>query len=249
MPDAKAGVARASTARNGSQSGGAVQTATSKVHHDRRDTVCDVHDLLAAHRRVVLASVAVVGGVAPGQLSAPTPCTDWDLAELLAHMIGQHYGFAASAHTPRPTRAAYAPRPVGAEPAADYERAALHVLDAFARPGLLEEEMSLPEVRGGLILPARTGVQFHLIDYVVHSWDVARAIDTDLAFDPDVLDLALEIASDVPGEAKSADPRTPFGPAVSTTSPNPLDRIVALLGRDPDWRAPTRGPANHPTTP
>jgi uncharacterized protein (TIGR03086 family) len=217
---------------------------------DRGDTVCDMRDLLAAHRRVVLGSVAVVGDVAPGQLSARTPCTDWDLGELLAHMIGQHYGFAASARTARPTRAAYAPRAVGAEPAADYEAAARHVLDAFARPGLLDEDMYLPEVRGGLTLPARTGVRFHLVDYVVHSWDVSRTINTDLTFDPDVLDLALEIATAVPAEAKSTDPHTPFAPARGTTSLNPLDRIVAMLGRDPDWRAPTRGgSANHRTRP
>jgi hypothetical protein len=75
----------------------------------------------------------------------------------------------------------------------------------------------------------------------VHGWDVARSLGVAIEFDADVLALALRVAESVPDEAKSLDPRTPFRPGLGTASLDPLDRILALLGRAPDWttdRAP-----------
>ncbi len=46
--------------------------------------------------RAVRASVDVVSRVRAGDLARATPCSEWTLAELLAHMTVQHYGFAAA---------------------------------------------------------------------------------------------------------------------------------------------------------
>jgi uncharacterized protein (TIGR03083 family) len=47
--------------------------------------------------RAVLASVQIVSQASAADLARPTPCPDWTLAELLAHMTAQHNGFAAAA--------------------------------------------------------------------------------------------------------------------------------------------------------
>ncbi len=47
--------------------------------------------------RAVRASVRVVLQASAADLARPTPCADWTLAELLAHMTAQHNGFAAAA--------------------------------------------------------------------------------------------------------------------------------------------------------
>jgi len=55
------------------------------------------HDIRELNRRAVQASVEVVSQVDPGDLGRPTPCSQWSLGELLAHMTIQHRGFAAPA--------------------------------------------------------------------------------------------------------------------------------------------------------
>ncbi|NEB79271.1 TIGR03086 family protein, partial [Streptomyces sp. SID14478] len=62
-----------------------------------------------------------------------------------------------------------------ADPAGAHRAAALDLLAAFDRPGVMEREFTLPELRGGPGggWPGRIAVGFHLVDYVVHAWDVA----------------------------------------------------------------------------
>jgi uncharacterized protein (TIGR03086 family) len=193
--------------------------------------------LVSCDRDAVLASVAVVAQVQVGDLDRPTPCAGWTLGKLLAHMIGQHYGFAAAAEGNSHDVAVFADRPVGASPAADYEAAAHRVISAFALPSVIAGEMYLPEVRNGITVPAPVAIGFHLVDYVVHGWDVARSLGVAIEFEADVLARALSVAESVPHEAKSLDPRAPFRPGLATASADPLDRILALLGRAPDWTA------------
>ncbi|MBV9278961.1 MAG: TIGR03086 family protein [Chloroflexi bacterium] len=192
-------------------------------------------DLLQIHRRVMEQSVAIVNHVTIDDLARPTPCEGWTLRDLLAHMMGQNYGFAAAARA-RQDRSAFAPRPVGSDPAGEYQASATRVVDAFSTPGLLDGHMYLPEVRDGMVLPAVTAVEFHVVDYVVHAWDVARTIGVSIEYDDDILQVARRIAEEVPDTAKSPEPHTPFGPALRTTSGAALDQIVAMLGRSPEWR-------------
>ena len=47
-------------------------------------------------RRAVRASVDVVSRVAAGDLRRPTPCSEWSLGDLLAHMTAQHILYTAA---------------------------------------------------------------------------------------------------------------------------------------------------------
>lgn len=192
-------------------------------------------DVLDGDRRAVETTIGIVGKVGRDDLDRPTPCADWTLGTLLAHMIGQHYGFAAAAEGDSQDAAVFADRPVGERPAADYEASARRVIEAFSAPRLLEGTMYLPEVRGGMSLPAAMAVGFHLVDYVAHGWDVAKSLGIAADFAPDVLQAALTVAEEVPEEAKGSDVRLPFRPSVPTSSADLLDRVVATLGRDPEW--------------
>ena len=192
-------------------------------------------DVLSADRRALQTTVGIVGKAGVGDLERSTPCAGWTLGKLLAHMVGQNYGFAAAADGDSRDPAVFADRPVGDRPAADYEESVRRVTEAFGAASLGERGMYLPEVRGGMTLPAATAVGFHLVDYVAHGWDVAASLGISADFDDDVLRAALTIAESVPDEAKSPDERTPFRPSVRTSSAALLDRVVALLGRAPDW--------------
>lgn len=56
-------------------------------------------ELRGRHERALRASVAIVAQVSERDLGRPTPCADWTLRDLLAHMTVQHEGFAAAART------------------------------------------------------------------------------------------------------------------------------------------------------
>jgi uncharacterized protein (TIGR03086 family) len=196
-------------------------------------------DLVRSHRRVMESSVAIVSHVTVRDLERPTPCIGWTLRHLLAHMVGQNYGFAAAANGHGHDRAVFADRPVSDLPASDYATSARMVIEAFGSPTLIEGGMYLPEVRGGMTFPASTAIGFHLVDYVAHGWDVAKCLGIAAEFDQEALQLSLTVAEAVPAEARTLDDRTPFRPIVPTTSTQMLDRIVATLGRSPGWTPPT----------
>jgi len=195
---------------------------------------------LDRHRRAVEGSVAVVERVAPSDLARPTPCAGWTLADLLAHMVVQHEGFAAAARGEVTGLADWAPRPVGADVVAVYRTAASGVVDAFSACDA-DAELWLPEVRDGRGIPAPTALGFHLVDYVVHAWDVAASLGLSGSFAPDddVAAHALEVARQVPdGEARTV-PGAAFAPALAGDDGGALGRTLRLLGRDPAW-APGR---------
>jgi uncharacterized protein (TIGR03086 family) len=194
-------------------------------------------DVVALDARAVRASVELVARARPADMARPTPCADWTLHGLISHMAAQHYGFAAAAAGDGDL-ARWRPRRLGSDPVADYRASAETVLAAFAAEGVLDRRFPLPEFAAGAAFPARQAVSFHFIDYVVHSWDVARALALEVHFAPELLDAALRVAEAVPkGEARLA-PGSAFAPAVAWQDGSPLDQVVAVLGRSPDWKRP-----------
>lgn len=195
--------------------------------------VAEIRDL---NKRAVTASVGVVAEVRPGDLGQPTPCDGWTLGDLLAHMIAQHHGFAAAALGDGADLSHWQVRPVGAGPAAEYAGAADRVLAAFADEGVPGRGFLLPEFTTDRTFPAAEAIGFHFIDYVVHSWDVARTLGAAVDLDAEVLDVALAMARDIPDGPGRLVPGAPFRPAVPVSEgAGPLDEIVALLGRSPTW--------------
>jgi uncharacterized protein (TIGR03086 family) len=191
-------------------------------------------DLIELDATAVRASVDLVAQLTPADLTRPTPCTGWTLHGLLAHMTTQHYGFAAAAagqDGPGPWRL----RRPGPDPARDYRDAARTVLGAFAADGVLARDFTLPEFEPRQRFPAAQAISFHFIDYVVHSWDVARTLGLPVSFGPGLLAAARGVASEVPGGEARLRPGAAFAPAITWPEPGGLDEIVALLGRSPAW--------------
>jgi uncharacterized protein (TIGR03086 family) len=190
------------------------------------------------HRRAVLASVGVVDRVRPGDLDRPTPCAEWSVRELLAHMTAQHRGFAAAAGGAGPDLAVWQPMDAP-DPVEAYRAAADAVLAAFAAPGALDRDWWLPELTRARPFPALRARGFHLVDYVVHAWDVARAVGAPYEPDEDVADAALEVARAVPDGDNRRGPRSNFAPAlIPAAGADALDTALRLLGRDPAWNPP-----------
>ncbi|MFD8481483.1 TIGR03086 family metal-binding protein [Kitasatospora sp. NPDC059673] len=196
-------------------------------------------DIQEFDARALKVTRAVVDRVAADRLDRPTPCGDWTLGQLLAHMTGQNHGFAFAAGGELHGREVWRDRPVGGDPAGAFGASAVAVTSAFGEEGVLEREFWLPEVRGGQWFPAVQAIGFHLVDYVVHGWDVAATLGVGIEFDADVLAAALAVAEQVPTGAAREGEGAAFAPALDVPAgAEVLDRILLLLGRDPSWSAP-----------
>jgi uncharacterized protein (TIGR03086 family) len=197
-------------------------------------------DIRSFHRVAVMASVDIVDKVRPADLQRPTPCDGWNLAQLLAHMTVQHRGFAAAARGDGADLArwdvATVADAVASDPAATYAAAATDVLEAFADDGVLEATFALPEFGPGAAFPGEQAIGFHFVDYVVHGWDVARAIDVPFTLPDEVISAVLPLVLAVPdGDFRTA-PESPFARAIDAgEGVSELDGALLHLGRSPAW--------------
>jgi uncharacterized protein (TIGR03086 family) len=191
-------------------------------------------DILELDRRAMGVTADLIPGITPAQLDNPTPCGQWLLRDLLAHIVGQYHGFALAACGLPTDLNAFRPRPVGEGPADAYAAAAALVTQAFAEDGTLDRAFYLPEIRDGGPYPAPTAIGFHLVDEVVHAWDLAKSIGAAAEFDDDVLDMALSISALVPSDPAARGAGFALGADPDPDAPT-LDRIVSVLGRRPDW--------------
>jgi uncharacterized protein (TIGR03086 family) len=198
--------------------------------------------ILALHRRTMGIAAAIVDRIAPQELALPTPCTGWDLGRLIAHMIGQNRGFASAARGEPFDPGVWADQVVFSAPGPVFARSAAEVVAAFATEGAVEREWQiLTGAHRSIPVPGAKAIGFHFIDYVVHAWDVAVSIGIQPEFEDDLLEAVLPLALEVPldGPTRSG-PGAPFAPAVEVPTEGLLERLLAVLGRDPEWRA---GPA------
>lgn len=187
----------------------------------------------------VLESLRILERAAPEDWAAPTPCADWNLRELVAHMAGQHRGFAAAAAGDGADLSVWRPAELGDDPVRTYRAAVDEVLRAFAHPAVLTREFALPEISTTRTFPASVAIGFHFLDHVVHGWDVARALGLDPRTDDDVAEAALVFALRVPDDERRLGPGAQFRPALTPArGARTLDLVLAALGRAPDWTAP-----------
>ncbi len=196
-------------------------------------------DIRELNAQAVRASAEIVSHVTTGYLSKPTPCAGWNLSELLAHMTVQHYGFAAAARGNGADPVVWQTPAPGDDPVAAYAEAVGVVLAAFAEDGVTERQFALPEISTEMTFPGRRAIGFHLVDYVVHGWDVARSVGLPVSLDPSVLAIALKVAEAVPTGAARLAPNAAFAPVIEPPEGadrlDRLDRILMLLGRSPSW--------------
>ncbi|AUY50565.1 TIGR03086 family metal-binding protein [Streptomyces sp. CB01881] len=206
--------------------------------------------LLELHTRSLELAGKVVATVQPEQLVLATPCAGWTLRRLLEHVVGQHRGFAAAARGAGPDPALWRDVPVDGDPAGAFRLSAGELTAAFAEAHAAPRAghgLWLPEIRDGAAFPLRQAVGFHLLDTLVHAWDVAAALGTPKevagAVDADewLASALLSAAVLVPAAPEDRVPGAAFRkPRQWPRGAGSFDRVLALLGRDPGWAPPVR---------
>jgi uncharacterized protein (TIGR03086 family) len=193
--------------------------------------------MLDLHRLAMRHSVAVVQRIGDDQWALPTPCARWNLRQLVEHMTLENRGFAAAAAGETSDRTVWTERDFDADLRADYTRSADLVVTAFGAAGVLERQFWLPRIDDRVGFLGRRAVSFHLLDYVVHTWDVAAALGRPVALADDLVAAALDVAHrEVPDGPRRHRPDASFAPPIPRPDDAPaFDRLLAVLGRSPRW--------------
>jgi uncharacterized protein (TIGR03086 family) len=190
-------------------------------------------DVLAEYASAISRNIERIEDLRPDQLAGPTPCSDWDVTALLAHMIGGHQMFAAALGQPLPPPGTDTGASV-AGMVASYRVASEASLKAFGAPGALQRVVALPIGE----VPADLALGLALTDAVVHRWDLASATGQDTSIDDRVAAPLLAGAqSTITPDLRQPDGVRPaFAEPVQVGEDCPAgERLVAFLGRPPHF--------------
>lgn len=178
-------------------------------------------DSLTAHQRAQEAFAAVLTNVNADQLGAPTPCSEWTVAELIEHVLGGNElvgrGIGVYEQAPsRPDNLLNAHRST-----ADAAQR------AFASPGAMDAVFELPIGR----VPARFFLPMRTIDVLAHAWDLAAASGQAADLDPELATEQLAAARQLvqPSFRGRGRPFAEEQPCAADRSP--ADQLAAFLGR------------------
>lgn len=180
---------------------------------------------------------AVVAGVPGNAWSAPTPCDEWTVAQVLNHarLDQQAYG-AAVTGTGWPESDAFHPDDaLEAEAAASLDKVLAQVADVYA--GLSADAPEVPTPLGPLPFPVAAAAA--AMDAGVHAWDIAVATGQASPLD-DALADGIRLAADRLAD-HLRDAYGVFAPAreLPEGAGRP-ESLLAFLGRDPHWTPAVR---------
>ncbi|MBN9744112.1 TIGR03086 family protein [Amycolatopsis sp. A1MSW2902] len=179
--------------------------------------------------------------VRPDQWTAPTPCAEWNVRQLVNHMVRGNLNYVdllAGSSREDFVRMRDADA-LGDDPLAAYAASVRLVADAFGRPGALDQVLDYPlgKVTGCQALAVRA------TDSAIHAWDLARALGVDDGLDADLVawisDRLGEIYAGLAESPVAAETTHRFfaAPGVVSGSVSRQERLLALMGRNPGWHA------------
>jgi uncharacterized protein (TIGR03086 family) len=176
------------------------------------------HELIAMAAPPTL---AVVRAIRADQLTAPTPCAEYDVQGLIDHML--HWG---------PSLARASRQSDGeVQPGGNLLERQIDVLvAAWSVPAAWE---GMTTMGGPHEMPARMIGAMATGEVVVHGWDLARATGRQVSWDETLLEFLYD---EVAKTAELGREMQAYGAEVPVPRTAPvLDRMLGLTGRDPRW--------------
>ncbi len=183
---------------------------------------------LSTFDRVVSSVRHLVEGVRPDQWSDSTPCTEWNVGQLVDHLIEGNRRVASRV---REEGGGPAGAPADSGAAADragaYRASTQSLREAFSPEGAMERTYNSPFGP----IPGPALVQLRCTEELIHGWDLARATGQSTEGLPaDLAEAALAGVRHQLGDR----PREglPFAPAQPVSEDAPaIDRLAAFCGR------------------
>jgi len=176
--------------------------------------------------------VTVVKGVDPDDLARPTPCTDFDLRQLVNHFIGTTGALGRVGR-----REALDPDdPYGSrrDPSqGDWQHELTTNLEAVARVWAQPEAWEGTVEMGGPAMPAPMIGEMAMAEVLLHGWDLARATGQPLSV-PD--EVGRELRRSIEETAELGRSMGAYGEEVRVGDERPeFERALGASGRDPGW--------------
>lgn len=191
-------------------------------------------DLLQIYRRSLNEFTERATQVSSDLWSAPTPCADWTVYDLISHVVSEDrwtarlIGGATIAEVGDELNGDL----VGANPAGAALAAAAAADLAVSEPGALDRTV---HVSAGET-PASEYLHQLLTEHLVHAWDLAVAIRADPRLDADAVHEASRWFVD---RMRLYQEGNLIRPGVDVPADaSEQDRLIASFGRDPGWRPP-----------
>lgn len=145
-------------------------------------------EVAGRYGRIIAAYLARVDGLSAGDWSRPTPCTEWNVRDLVAHTAAVHRRFLARIDGTEPSSVE-----PGSTSAVEDLRAELRELIAA-----VQRALDVPDLAGRVVDSPQGPVPFvDLVgtllcgDTLIHTWDLARATGQDDRLDPGAVDVTL----------------------------------------------------------
>ncbi|MFJ8539904.1 TIGR03086 family metal-binding protein [Streptomyces sp. NPDC093591] len=173
-------------------------------------------------------------GVTDDQLSAPTPCPDMAVRNLLGHLIGLAVAFRDAGRKDLGVTTDTSPEEAVPDIGPGWREELPKVLDELAEAWRAPEAWAGMTRAGGVDLPGAVAAAVAVDELLIHGWDLARSTGQEYAPDPTALQAShdfLRAAADEGDRGGGI-----FGPVVPVPEGAPLlDRAVGLSGREPGW--------------
>jgi uncharacterized protein (TIGR03086 family) len=171
----------------------------------------------------------------PGALTAPTPCTEWTVAQVVEHAVLDQGIWASCVGGAEPPEGdAFAPSgTLPADVAGLVDEALAKAAAAWSGLPADARDVASPLPQGRL--DVGTAARAAALDAAVHAWDIAVAVGAGPVLDDE---LAAEIT---PAAHELVEPLRAWGAYAAAGRPVPGDGAAAALlrylGRDPEWAA------------
>jgi uncharacterized protein (TIGR03086 family) len=159
-----------------------------------------------------------------------SPCGEWDAREVLEHVIGFHDVLLLRPLGAKPQR------PKG-DPVGRWSATLEALGSVLSQPGLFDGPVDVPPVGNNppTQIDAARLVPLLSLDVLVHTWDIGRAARHQVILDPEMCRTFLDgLPSDDAALSKTGMYDSP------RNAPDGSDakaKLLARLGRDPDWSA------------
>lgn len=179
------------------------------------------------HARALDSTQRFVEGVGAGQWHDPTPCGDWDVREVLHHVVYGNLWVAplVEGEAIEQVGDRFEGDVLGADPVGASAASAASAAAAFQQPGALERPVA---VSYGPIPGARYA-SHRFLDVLIHGWDIAKGTGQDTTLEDDLVAACWEI---VEAERELFAASGMFDAAVDVPDDAPLQvRLLAALGR------------------
>ena len=175
-------------------------------------------------------AAGIAEGIQASQMTAHTPCSKYDVAELLDHTVMAAHRTSAIGRG-EPVFDAGTPHIKLAEVPDELRRAGREAVEAWSDDSRLIVDVKMP---WGEVYPGSVLVDMYLTEVATHTWDLAAATGQLERLDPSLAGPVLAAATGMLKPEYRNEEGSPFGPEVEAPEgASTWERVAAFMGRQP----------------